>query len=67
MGLDSSSSICEEQKDDIVKRLAVLALAAVSDVTPLRNDCDTLSLAILEPTLLLPSCSIAHSLFTISA
>jgi hypothetical protein len=38
MGLDSSSSNCEEQKEDLVRRLAVLALAPVSDVAPLRKD-----------------------------
>jgi hypothetical protein len=38
MGRDSSSSSCDEQKDDIVRRLAVLALAPVRDVAPLRKD-----------------------------
>ena len=66
MGLDSSSYICDEQKDDIVRRLAVLALAAVMDVAPLRKDWETLSLVMLEPMLLNPSCSMAHSLLVVS-
>ena len=69
MGLDSSSSICDEQKDDIVRRLAVLALAPlapVMDVAPLRKDWETLSLVMLEPMLLKPSCSMAQSLLVVS-
>lgn len=69
MGLDSSSSICDEQKDDIVRRLAVLALAPlapVMDVAPLRKDWETLSLVMLEPMLLKPSCSVAQSLLVVS-
>ena len=49
-----------------MRRLAVLALAAVIDVAPLRKDCDTLSLVRLEPMLLQPSCSMAHSLPAVS-
>lgn len=66
MGRDSSSSSCDEQKDDIVRRLAVLALAPVRDVAPLRKDWEILSAVTLEPMLLLPSCSIAHSLWAVT-
>ena len=45
-----------------MRRLAVLALAPVKEDTPLRIDCDTVPLVTLEPTLLPPSCSMAHSL-----
>ena len=50
----------------MVRRLAVLALAPVKEDTPLRIDCDTLPLVTLEPMLLAPSCSMAHSLSAVS-